>query len=138
VLDQLPGAAVQEADTRIDALDDLTVELQYQAQYAVRRRMLGPEIEGEIAQSVCGHDGLASAAGSTPPVDRGSNFFGRLRQAAGRALATTAKLAPARGQPSRDLAVKACLAQEITPSERREPGQCLNPSVMTTSVASGS
>ena len=61
---------------RIDALDDLTVELQYQAQYAVRRRMLGPEIEGEIAQSVCGHDGLASAAGSTLAADAGSRSIG--------------------------------------------------------------
>jgi hypothetical protein len=40
------GPAVQKAYMRVDALDDLTVELQYQTQYAVRRRMLGPEIEG--------------------------------------------------------------------------------------------
>jgi len=31
---------------RVDALDDLTVELQYQAQYVLSRRMPGPEIEG--------------------------------------------------------------------------------------------
>src|SRR5438270_5099291 len=46
VLDQLLGAAVQEADMRVDALDDLTVELQYQAQYVLSRRTPGPEIEG--------------------------------------------------------------------------------------------
>jgi hypothetical protein len=34
---------------RVDALDHLAVELQYEAEYAVSRRMLGPEIEGEIA-----------------------------------------------------------------------------------------
>src|SRR5215472_3537697 len=36
--------------------------------------MLGPEVEGEIAQGVFGHRGLASAPGSTPAVDSGSNF----------------------------------------------------------------
>jgi hypothetical protein len=46
---------------RIDALDHLTVEFQYQTQYAVSRRMLGPEIEREIAQGSFGHNGLASA-----------------------------------------------------------------------------
>ena len=50
VLDQLLGAAVQQPDMRIDALDDLAVELQHQAQHAVRRRVLRPEIDGEIAQ----------------------------------------------------------------------------------------
>src|SRR5262245_27290811 len=71
VLDQLLGPAVQKADMRVDALDHLTVELQHEAQYAVRRRVLGPEIEGEIAQGVFGHHGLASALGSTPAADRG-------------------------------------------------------------------
>ena len=41
---------------RIDALDDLAVELQHQAQHAVRRRVLRPEIDRELAISV-----LASA-----------------------------------------------------------------------------
>jgi len=50
---------VQKADVRVDALDDLTVELQYEAQYAVSRRMLGPKIEGEVAQGCFGHNGLA-------------------------------------------------------------------------------
>ena len=50
VLDQLLGAAMQQADMRIDALDHLAVELQHQAQHAMRRRMLRPEIDGEIAE----------------------------------------------------------------------------------------
>src|SRR5262249_51722891 len=62
VLDQLLGPAVQKADMGVDALDELTVELQDEAQYAVSRRMLGPEIESEIAQGGFGHNGLASAA----------------------------------------------------------------------------
>src|SRR5260370_3308562 len=61
---------------RVDALDDLTVELQYETQYAVSRRMLGPEIEGEIAQGGFGHNGLASAAGSTLAADAGSRSIG--------------------------------------------------------------
>ena len=40
VLDQLLGAAVEQPDMRIDALDDLAVELQHEAQNAVRGRML--------------------------------------------------------------------------------------------------
>jgi hypothetical protein len=61
---------------RVDALDDLAVELQYEAQYAVSRRMLGPEIEGEIAQ---GGFGLAVSRRlqSTPAADTGSNFIKR-------------------------------------------------------------
>jgi len=34
--------------------------------------MLGPEIEGEVAQGGFGHNGLASAAGSTLAADAGS------------------------------------------------------------------
>ena len=49
VLDQLLGAAVKQADMRIDALDDLPVELQHQPQHAVRGRMLRPEIDVEVA-----------------------------------------------------------------------------------------
>src|ERR1700730_5747377 len=61
---------------RVDALDDLTVELQYETQYAVSRRMLGPEIEGEVAEGGFGHNGLASAAGSTLAADAGSRSIG--------------------------------------------------------------
>src|SRR5262249_52817417 len=53
--DQLLGAAVEKPDMRIDALDHLAVELQHQAQHAVRRRVLRPEINGEIAQLAFGH-----------------------------------------------------------------------------------
>ena len=49
VLDQLLGAAMQQADVRIDALDHLAVELQHQAQHAVRRGMLRPEVDVEVA-----------------------------------------------------------------------------------------
>jgi hypothetical protein len=38
---------------RIDALDYLAVELQYQTQHAVSRRMLGPEIEGRDGRHLC-------------------------------------------------------------------------------------
>jgi hypothetical protein len=37
-LGQLLGAAMQQADVRVGALDDLAVEFQHQAQHAVRRR----------------------------------------------------------------------------------------------------
>jgi hypothetical protein len=50
---------MQQTDMRIDALHNLAIELEHKAQYAVRRRMLGPEIDGEIAQSRFGHGGLA-------------------------------------------------------------------------------
>jgi hypothetical protein len=50
------------------------------------RRMLGPEIEGEIAQGGFGHNGLASAAGSTPAVDCGFRI-GRRGPSAAREIA---------------------------------------------------
>jgi hypothetical protein len=40
---------MEDADTGIDPLDHLPVELQHQAQHSVRRRMLRPEIEREVA-----------------------------------------------------------------------------------------
>jgi len=46
----------------------------------VRRRVLGPEVEGEVAQRSLGHNGLASAAGSTSTADRGSNLTGFVRR----------------------------------------------------------
>ena len=48
---------------RIDALDDLAVELQHEAQHAVRRRMLRAEIDREVADVVLGH---ASGAPARP------------------------------------------------------------------------
>jgi hypothetical protein len=49
---------MQQADMRIDALDDLAVELQHQAQHAVRRRMLRAEVDVEVADSAI-HRGFA-------------------------------------------------------------------------------
>src|SRR6266436_2457190 len=51
ILDQLLGAAVQQADMRVDSLDNLAVKLKDEAKHAVGRRVLGPEVEGEIADS---------------------------------------------------------------------------------------
>ena len=55
LLDQLFGAAMQEADMRIDALDDLAVKFEHQAQHAMRGRMLRTEIDGEIALGCVRH-----------------------------------------------------------------------------------
>ena len=53
-LDQLLGAAMEQPDMRIDALDHLAVELEHQPQHAVRGRMLRAEVDGEVAK-VLGH-----------------------------------------------------------------------------------
>ena len=53
VLDQLLGAAMQQADMRIDALDDLAVELQDKAQHAVGRRMLRAEVDVKFGSAGC-------------------------------------------------------------------------------------
>lgn len=45
VLGQLLGGAVQQADMRVGALDDFAVELEDQAQHAVRGRVLRAEVE---------------------------------------------------------------------------------------------
>ena len=55
VLDQLLGAAMQEADVRIDPLDHFPVELEHEAQHAMRGRVLRAEIDGEVAELVFGH-----------------------------------------------------------------------------------
>ncbi len=49
VLDQLLGAAMEQADMRVDPLNHLAVELEHQAEHAVGRRMLRAEIDGELA-----------------------------------------------------------------------------------------
>src|SRR5262249_56729846 len=72
VFDQLLGSAVEQSDMRIDARNDLAVELKHEAQNAVGRRVLGPEIDGEIAESSFGHTGLTSAGGATPAIPVGS------------------------------------------------------------------
>jgi hypothetical protein len=48
-LHQLLGAAVEKPDMRIAALHDLAVELQHQPQNPMRRRVLRPEVEVEVA-----------------------------------------------------------------------------------------
>ena len=68
MLDQLLGPAVEQTDMRIDTLDDLAVELQDETQYAVGRRVLGPEIDGEIAISSFGHSGPMPAAATSGRV----------------------------------------------------------------------
>ena len=62
VLDQLFGAAMEKADMRVDALDDFAVKLQHEAQHAVRRGMLRPEIDGEIAEASAGGSGMVTAS----------------------------------------------------------------------------
>ena len=49
VLDQLLGAAMQQADMRIDAIDDLAIKIEHKAQHAVRSRVLRPEVDRELA-----------------------------------------------------------------------------------------
>ena len=68
LLDQLFGAAMKQADMRIDAGDDLAVKLQHQAQHAVRRRMLRSEVDGEIAElfGLLVHDQAFGSAFSSP------------------------------------------------------------------------
>ena len=47
-LGELLGRAMQQADVRVGALDDFAVELEHQAQHAVRRRMLRPKVHGVV------------------------------------------------------------------------------------------
>ena len=54
-LHQLLGAAMQQADMRIDALDHLAVEFEHEAQHAVRGRMLRAEVDREVAEVLFGH-----------------------------------------------------------------------------------
>ena len=63
VLDQLLGAAVEQADMRIDPFDDLAVELEHEAQHAMGGRMLRPKIDGEFAVL-----GVRSASGALVSV----------------------------------------------------------------------
>jgi len=61
VLDQLFRSAVKQSDMRIDALYDLAVEFNHKPQDTMSRRVLRPEIDGEIAKSSFSHGDLASA-----------------------------------------------------------------------------
>ena len=74
-LHQLLGAAMQEADMRVDALDHLAVEFEHQAQNAVRRRMLRAEVDREVAEVRCSviYGGFAfSSPGSGARLPTGS------------------------------------------------------------------
>ena len=51
--DQLFGAAMKQADMRIDPGDHLAVKLEHKAEHAVRGGMLRPEIDRKIAQCWC-------------------------------------------------------------------------------------
>src|SRR5690606_1582464 len=55
VLHQLFGAAMQKPDMRIDAVHDLTVQLEHKAQHAMRSRMLRTEVDVEITYRRFGH-----------------------------------------------------------------------------------
>src|SRR5690606_8200875 len=64
VFDQLLGAAMEEADMRINPLDHLAVQLHHEAQHAVRRRMLRAEIERVILDLDFSHQPFSSAFSS--------------------------------------------------------------------------
>ena len=55
-LGELLGAAVQQPDVRVGLLDDFAIELEHQAQHAVRRRMLRAEVHRVVAD--LGHRGM--------------------------------------------------------------------------------
>ena len=48
-LGELLGGAVQEPDVGVGALDDLPVHLEHEPEHPVRGRVLGAEVEGEVA-----------------------------------------------------------------------------------------
>ena len=63
VLDQLLRAAVQQADVRVGLLDHLAVKLHDEAQHAVRRRVLRPEVQREaLSRGACDGAGTGAAA----------------------------------------------------------------------------
>src|SRR5205807_3478604 len=55
MLDQLLGAAMQQADVRIDALDDFSVELEDKPQHPMGRRVLRSKIYREVTEALFGH-----------------------------------------------------------------------------------
>ena len=55
VLYELLGPAMEQADMRIDALDDLAIEFKHEPQDTMRGRMLRSEIDGEVANCGLGH-----------------------------------------------------------------------------------
>ncbi len=83
VFDELLGAAMQQSDMRIGALDDLAVHFQHHAQHAVRGRVLRPEIEIEIFDPRLGHQALASGLAGGVPVAFSSPGSGRIMPSQG-------------------------------------------------------
>ena len=84
-LHQLFGAAVEKADMRVGALDDLAVELEHQTQHTVGGGVLGAEIDVEIADLLLAGLGVVEAAGvvavavhhflASPFSSPGSTYF---------------------------------------------------------------
>ena len=64
VLDQLLGAAVEQPDMGIDALDDFAVHLHDHAQHPVGRRVLRPEVQGHRLDLCLGHQPFFSTFSS--------------------------------------------------------------------------
>jgi hypothetical protein len=67
VLGQLFGGAVQQADVRVGALHDLAVELEHQAQHAVRGRVLRAEVQGVVLDFSHGSSHDEAAPQCRPP-----------------------------------------------------------------------
>ena len=59
LLDQLLGPAMEEPDMWNDALHDFAVE--HEAQDSMRRRVLGPKVDGSITSPSLGHGALRIA-----------------------------------------------------------------------------
>ncbi len=66
LLDQFFGAAMKQADMRIDAGNHFAVKLQHQTQHAVRRRMLRPKVDGKISEVLLVHGQAFGPAFSSP------------------------------------------------------------------------
>src|SRR5262249_41848781 len=62
VLDQLFGAAMEQADMGVNALHHLAIEFEHEAKHTMRCGMLRSEVDGEIAQGSFGHQLTSSAA----------------------------------------------------------------------------
>src|SRR3546814_16891084 len=56
VFAELLGAAVKEADVRVDALNDLAVELEDEAQHAVRGGVLRAEVDRVVGDFEIGRE----------------------------------------------------------------------------------
>src|SRR5581483_12407762 len=77
LLDEFFSPPMQQTNMRVDTLDDLAIEFEHEAQHAVRRRMLRPEIDGEVAKRRFCHDCLHEAPASaalTLSATRALNF----------------------------------------------------------------